>query len=121
MYGVLPYFLSRNIVEIPYLFFVPAIYVLIVYWMIGLANTAEQFFIMYLIFFLILFVGTSTGLLAGSILSDEKAINAVIPSIALPMILFSGFFKNTGNLPNWLGWIQYISPFKYSFIGFVEN
>jgi len=76
---------------------------------------------MYLILFLISFGGTSTGLMAGSMLRDEKAINAVIPLIALPLILFSGFFKNSGNMPDWIGWIQYISPFKYGFIGFVHN
>jgi hypothetical protein len=39
----------------------------------------------------------------------------------MPLILFSGFFKNGANIPNWIGWIQYISPFKYSFIGVTAN
>lgn len=41
--------------------------------------------------------------------------------MVLPFILFSGFFKNTGNLSSWIGWIQYISPIKYTFIAYVEN
>jgi hypothetical protein len=37
------------------------------------------------------------------------------------LILFSGLFKNSGNFPDWIGWIQYISPIKYSFSSFLYN
>lgn len=40
LYGVLPYFLSRSAIEIPYLILMPMIYVLIFYWMVGLSSTA---------------------------------------------------------------------------------
>jgi len=39
----------------------------------------------------------------------------------LPIILLSGYFKNTGNLPAWLGWLQYLSPFKYGFSNMLIN
>jgi uncharacterized membrane protein YphA (DoxX/SURF4 family) len=45
----------------------------------------------------------------------------MVPIFLLPIFLFSGLFKNTGNLPDWIGWIQYISPLKYSLIAFVKN
>ena len=70
MYGVVPYFISRNIVDIPFSFILPAIYCLVTYWMVGLSSSAEQFFTMYLILFLMCFVGSSIGLLTGSILQD---------------------------------------------------
>jgi len=43
------------------------------------------------------------------------------PLIITPFVLFSGLFKNTGNLPNWLGWIQYLSPIKYGLTGNTLN
>lgn len=94
----------------------PFVYNLVFYWLMGLANTAEQFFVFYFITFLINLCGNSLGLLLGSLISDSKSVSAVIPLILLPFVLFSGLFKNTGNLSDWFGWIQYISPLKYGYI-----
>lgn len=93
----------------------------ILYWMIGLQNTPEQFFTFYLIFFLISFAGNSLGLLLGCAVSDAKLITVLIPIFILPFVLFSGFYKNRNDLPVWLSWIEYISPMKYSFISFMRN
>jgi len=89
--------------------------------MIGLANTGGQFFIHCLVFALMSFTGSALGLFIGSIILDPKSVSAVVPVILLPVLLFSGFFKNRHDLPKWIGWIEYISPNKYGFIGFVEN
>jgi ATP-binding cassette, subfamily G (WHITE), eye pigment precursor transporter len=70
MYSVVSYFISRNIVDIPFSFILPAIYCLVTYWMVGLSSTVEQFFTMYLILLLMSFVGSSMGLLVGSSLKD---------------------------------------------------
>ena len=113
LYGVFSYFLSRNAIEIPYLIVMPLIFNLVFYWIVGLASTPEQFFLNYLINFLINLCGNSLGLLLGSIAQDPKSVAAMVPLILTPFIMFSGFFKNSANLPNWLGWIQYLSPIKY--------
>lgn len=39
----------------------------------------------------------------------------------LPFMLFSGFAKNTNDLASWIGWIQYISPYKHSFNAYALN
>lgn len=88
---------------------------LIMYWFVGLSSTASQFFIFYLISFLVGFAGSSMGLMLGSVVSDAKAVSSITPAVLLPFFLFSGLFKNAGNYPDWIGWIQYISPIKYSF------
>jgi ABC-type multidrug transport system permease subunit len=89
--------------------------------MVGLASTAEQFFVHYLVLFLMVFAGSSLGLLLGSIIMDSKSVSSTVPVILLPVILFSGFFKNREDLPGWISWLEYISPNKYGFIGLVEN
>lgn len=105
MYSTWLFFLSRNIVEMPFLVLIPLLMAVIFYWMIGLANTAGQFFTFYFIFFLISFAGNSLGLLLGSAISDAKLITVLMPIMILPFVLFSGFFKNREDLPNWLSWI----------------
>ncbi len=121
LYSVLPYFLSRNIVELPYLFILPIIICSILYWMVGQASTAQQFFLFFFISMLVSFAGESLGLLIGSIVIDEKATSAVTPVVVLPIFIFSGVFKNTGNLPSWIGWFQYLSPLKYGFLSMITN
>lgn len=121
MYNVFQYFLARNIVEIPELIIIPALFCSICYFMIDLANTGGQFFLHVLVFILISFNGASLGLLLGSVILDAKSVSSVVPIIILPIILFSGFFKNRADLPGWIGWIEYISPNKYGFIGFIDN
>ena len=77
----------------------------ILYWMIGLSNTAGQFFTFYLIFFLVSFAGNSLGLLLGCAVKDAKLITVLTPVMILPFVLFSGFYKNRNDLPVWLFWL----------------
>ena len=121
LYTTLPYFLSRNIVEIPYSIIIPLISVLLYYWFVGLSNTAVQFFIFYLITYLLTMNGTSLGLMLGSIITDAKSISTVTSLLLMPLFLLSGFFKNSGNIPAWFGWLQYLSPVKYGFSAYLQN
>ena len=121
LYGVTSYFMSRNTVEVPYALIFPMLQSLILYWFVGLSSTPQQFFIFFLIILLINFNGMSLGLLLGSVVHDMKSVSSITPALLLPLLVFSGFFKNRNNIPGWIGWIQYISPFKYGFSAFVFN
>lgn len=105
LYTTWMFYLSRTVVELPFLILIPLVMQLILYWMVGLGNTAEQFFIFYLIFFLISFAGNSFGLLLGCAVSDAKLITVLTPVVILPFVLFSGFYKNRDDLPVWLFWL----------------
>jgi ABC-type multidrug transport system permease subunit len=121
MYGIGHYFLARNVTELPELLLIPLINVSIYYFMIGLAPTAQQFFLHYLISVLMGLNGSSLGLFLGSVVLDAKSVSAIMPIVLLPVILFSGFFKNRNELPVWIGWLEYISPNKYSFTAYMNN
>ena len=121
LYSTLPYFISKSIVEIPISIIIPLLQSLILYWFVGLSNTASQFFVYYLIALLLAINGASLGLMVGSLAQDIKAVSIAAPMIVIPIFAFSGFFKNTDNIPGWIGWIQYISPMKYGFEAWVQN
>jgi ABC-type multidrug transport system permease subunit len=121
LYGPTEYFMSKNTVELPYAVFFPALQSLIMYWFVGLSSTPEQFFIFFFIIFLSNLCGMSIGLLAGSLTADPKNANGISMLILIPFLIFSGLFKNQANLPAWIGWIQYISPFKYNFSALMQN
>ena len=39
----------------------------------------------------------------------------------MPSMLFAGFYKNSDDFASWIGWFQYLSPFKYSFMAVSIN
>jgi len=115
LYGVGSYFISRNLIELPYSLIFPVIQSPIYYWMVGLNPTVGQFFTFFLILYLISFIGGSLGLLFGSLCDDAKRVGTLLILSIFLFIIFSGMFKNLANIPAWIGWIQYVSPLKYTF------
>ena len=37
------------------------------------------------------------------------------------MILFGGFYANSDNIPNWIGWLENLSFIKWAFTALVIN
>lgn len=121
MYSPLQYFLVYNITQIPELIITTLISIVSFYFMIGLGQTADQFFTAYLILLLISFNGAGFGMMMGSVVYDAKSGSALLLFVMIPMALFSGFYKNREDLPKWISWTEYLSPIKYCFIGLLEN
>ncbi len=56
-------------------------------------------------------VGNSLGVLCGTMFTRGDTATIFAPMLMLPFIVFGGFFQNRGNYGDWIGWIEYISPF----------
>ncbi|KAL4441911.1 hypothetical protein ABPG74_003662 [Tetrahymena malaccensis] len=121
MYSIFPYFLSKLIPELFSCSLFAVLMSCIVYWMIGFAHTAEQFFFFVLTFIITTNVGNVTGLLAGSIFKSASVSVPFASTFVLPLFLFGGVFKNRSTYPEWIGWIEYINPSFYSFNALAEN
>jgi hypothetical protein len=39
----------------------------------------------------------------------------------MPFVLFSGYLTNVDTFPDWIAWIQYISPIRYGFEASMRN
>ncbi|KAL4474984.1 hypothetical protein ABPG74_001680 [Tetrahymena malaccensis] len=122
LYSVFPYFVGRLVVDmIPVIIF-PFISSCIAYWMIGLNNdNPGKFFFFAFVVIIQSMVGLGIGYLGGSAFSDAKLAIAVTPLMIMPFMLFAGFYKNAKDYASWIGWIQYLSPFKYAFNALVHN
>ncbi|CAG2176027.1 unnamed protein product [Oppiella nova] len=46
---------------------------------------------------------------------------AMFTPMVMPMMLFGGLFLNSGNMPGWLSWIQYLSFIHYGYESLVVN
>ncbi|GBP26141.1 Protein white [Eumeta japonica] len=54
-----------------------------------------------------------TGYLISCASSSVSMAASVGPPIIIPFMLFGGFFLNSGSVPPYLGWISYLSWFRY--------
>jgi hypothetical protein len=67
------------------------------------------------------FTGASLGMLIGSLSKDSKGVIALLPVFLFLFLIFSGLFKNLAGIPEWIGWLQYLSPIKYNFAALLQN
>ena len=90
------YFLSKQIVELPLYALEAGILFTILYWMAELNPEAERFFIFLGIAFLILQVVMSLGYFLSCVTPSADIALAIAPVLIIPMMLFGGFYLNTG-------------------------
>merc|ERR1712078_551495 len=90
----------------------PCIYMLISYWMIVPSLGFVKFIAILGISFLSVMTGQAMGFLIGAAFDDIKIGQAVATVVVLFLMLLGGFFAR--NIPAWLSWVGYLSPFKYA-------
>ncbi|GLD98571.1 hypothetical protein PINS_up007269 [Pythium insidiosum] len=120
LYNVVTWYIAKNISELPFQFFFPAIFIVPAYFMIGFGNDAVVFFTFYL--FIMLSTSAATGL--GYFVSCLAKRVDVAPIIGilllLPFLIFGGLFLNSDSTPDYFIWLQQISPVKYAFHGIMR-
>ncbi len=61
------------------------------------------------------------GYAISALFSDGDTAVSMAPLIQMPMVAFAGFFSNSGKLPVWISWVQYLSPIRYGLEGIITN
>jgi hypothetical protein len=118
-YGVVPYFVSKTIVELPVILFAAALQFVVSYWLMGLQG---NFLLLVIVSWLLAITSSALALIVGcGVASVEKAIQFG-PLVLLPQMLFSGLFVPINSIPASLRWLQYVCPLKYAInvLGVVE-
>jgi ABC-type multidrug transport system permease subunit len=118
-YGVVPYFVSKTLVEMPVILVAAALQFLVSYWLMGLKG---NFLWLVVVSWLLAITSSALALIVGcGVASVEKAIQFG-PLVLLPQMLFSGLFVPINSIPTSLRWVQYICPLKYAInvLGVVE-
>merc|ERR1712224_610192 len=87
-------------------------YMLISYWMIVPSLGFVKFIAILGISFLSVMTGQAMGFLIGAAFDDIKIGQAVATVVVLFLMLLGGFFAR--NIPAWLSWVQWLSPFAYA-------
>jgi hypothetical protein len=117
-YHLSAYFCAKTTSETPTLLVLPAVYMIIAYWMSGVNGNFLTFLASTSCTLLSALAGQSLGLLVGTIVFDiEKGI-ASCTVLSLTLMVAGGFYVR--NIPPWLNWVKFISPFKYAYDASVQ-
>jgi hypothetical protein len=65
--------------------------------------------------------GNSLGFVIGAMFKDEKQAAAMGPLVTLPLMAFSGLYNKLSDIPAWISWLAYLSPFRYGLHLILEN
>jgi len=110
-YGVVPYFISKTLVEFPVVLLSQIVTFLVTYWWMGLHGSV---LLLVLVSWLLGIASSSIALLVGcGVASAQKAIQ-LAPLALIPQMLFSGLFVPVAKIPLSLRWARYLCPLKYA-------
>jgi ABC-type multidrug transport system ATPase subunit/ABC-type multidrug transport system permease subunit len=112
-YRLSAYFLSKTISELPIRLSLPFLYLIIAFPMSSLAPTVKSFFQVLGVQLLSALAGESIGVFIGTITLDYEKAMVIATLVSMFLMLTGGYFIK--NLPSFVHWIRYISPFKYSY------
>ena len=115
------YFIAKMIAELPFQIGFPTLFTCIVYFMIGLAHSAEAFFIFLMFCILLSNLGSAFGIFAGAFFKSTDVAFAVVPLIFFPLTIVAGFFANTSRLDPYFTWLCYLSFPRFAYIGLFLN
>jgi len=102
-YGIIPYFLTKSFIEIPFMFIFPFLTACLVYFAIGYEPDVEWFFFFSFALCMVVICSASYGMMISA--AFKSAALAFGPILMMPLILFGGFFANAGDYPGYITWI----------------
>ncbi|KAL5269519.1 hypothetical protein ACHWQZ_G003118 [Mnemiopsis leidyi] len=115
MYSTLPYFLSKVISEIPYLFGLPFLTMSVCYFMIGFKKTFVGFITNVIAYAGVSWAATGLGWFLAAWTGDSAIAGALMAPIIMPFFLIGGFYQNDESTPVFFEPVKYISWFRYGF------
>jgi len=113
MYRTDVYFVSKMIAESFVYILFPFLSFTIPYFAVGLNPAADRYFTGAGILVLVANSAVSFGYFVSCLASSTQVALAIAAPMSIPLLLFGGFFLKNGSVPDWLGWIGYLSWFMY--------
>eukprot|EP00439_Symbiodinium_sp_Y106_P004971 s1653_g1.t1 len=110
-YGVVPYFISKTIVEMPVVLLSQIVTFLVTYWWMGLHGSV---LLLVLVSWGLGVASSSLALLVGCGVSTAQKAIQLAPLTLIPQMLFSGLFVPVAKIPLSLRWVRYLCPLKYA-------
>ncbi|PWY77394.1 hypothetical protein BO70DRAFT_380660 [Aspergillus heteromorphus CBS 117.55] len=107
--------------DIPVKFILAIAFNVILYFMVNLRREPAQFFIYFLISFMIMFVMSAVFRTMAAITKTVSQAMTLAGVLILALVVYTGFVLPVPSMHPWLGWIHYINPIYYAFEILVAN
>lgn len=107
-------FMATNLAELPLLLFIPMLFLLICYFLMGWIQIPADFFSAYGVITLMSNVAGSFGYFGSSLSENPQLVTELVPALMLPLICFGGFVTPVSSIPGIISWLKYFSWFPYS-------
>ena len=121
IYRIDIYFLSKTLPGLPWFIITPAVFVSILYWMIGLHDNVATFFTFYALILLTSNCGLSFGYFVSCMSPNIQVSIALGPNLMIPFMLVGGFFIKDSSIPHYIKPLKWLSWFKYAFECLIIN
>jgi len=112
-YRLSAYYLSKSAAELPVRLALPCLFLIISYPMVSLSPKPATFFSLCGVQLLAALAGEAMGVFIGTSTMDYEKAMTIATVTSLALMLTGGYFVK--NLPEFLGWVRFVSPFKYSY------
>ncbi|CDS01589.1 related to ATP-binding cassette, sub-family G, member 2 (N-terminal fragment) [Sporisorium scitamineum] len=120
-YRISSFYLSKILTEVPNQLVQRLLFYIVVYWMIGLRQTAGSFFIWLAINVLQVGTAVGLGLVIGCGAPTIELANIFAPVINVIFLLFGGNLLPLSSIPPWFIWLHWISPITYTYSALAQN
>ncbi|CAI5705214.1 hypothetical protein KXD40_008721 [Peronospora effusa] len=115
LYYLFSWYLSKNISEIPMQIFLPIVFFVPVYFLIGIGHGFDVYFYQQIIMILVNSCAVGLGYMVSCLVRRVEIAPIIGVVIILPFLLFGGLLINSDDAPVYFVWVQYLSPIKYGF------
>lgn len=109
------WYLAKNVSELVLQITLPVVYFLPQYLLIFGFRELDRYLAFQLIVSLLSSAAVGFGYAVSCVFDRSDIASIVGVALLLPFILFGGLFLNAEDAPEYLVWLQYISPIKYCF------
>ncbi|CAJ0578485.1 unnamed protein product, partial [Mesorhabditis spiculigera] len=121
LYRTSPYFLAKNLVELPIFLLLSTVFCSILYWMSPLVIKFDAFLVYCLVAALVQQSAISIGYFFSCAVPKLPVAMALMPIFVVPMMAFAGFYINQESLPIYFYPLKYFSWFNYGFEAMAVN
>ncbi|GJD08270.1 Protein white [Galdieria sulphuraria] len=121
MYRVSAYYLSKILVELPRTILFCLLFCVVSYWMIGLRDSVDSFFLFVVVMLLNSLTVEGIALTVSAAAPTPKVAAVTVPLILNIAVLFGGALLSNAEIPNYFVWLKFSSFMKYSYGALMQN
>ncbi|RAL17144.1 putative ABC multidrug transporter [Aspergillus homomorphus CBS 101889] len=107
--------------DIPVKFLLAVVFNIILYFLSNLRREPSQFFIYFLINFIVMFVMSAVFRTMAAITKTVSQAMTLAGILILALVIYTGFVVPVPKMHPWFGWIHYLNPIYYAFEILVAN